>query len=469
MDTMLIGLDADQRTFVRQAKPATVRNRMGRLLRAAALVAAMAPLAPLHAQDDETAVAAHYPHGNAVADWNSFALEVFAPSQGTNPMLQSRTLAIFHASIHDALNAIQRRFKPYTPGLTAAAGTSPEAAVAAAAREVLATLLPDQQAHVDAAYQETLAAIQDGPAKAAGIAAGRAAARANLARRQGDGHDTAAEPAYVPQPGAGEYQFTPPFDFAAQPGWGRVRPFVIVLEEHALRGPLALSSARYARDLAQVKAIGRVDSTTRTAEQAEIAQFWYEDSPLGWNRIANTVVRQKALDPWVAARAFALVNFAMADGFIAGFETKYHFRFWRPETAIREAATDGNPRTEMDATWQPFLTTPPVPDYPSTHTVLGAAAAEVLAELFGDRVRYSTTSLTLPGVTRQFQGFSMAARENGLSRIFAGIHFRHAVQDGHRQGRSVGQAVSDALEPVRGPRPHGHGGPGSADHHATAD
>jgi hypothetical protein len=206
---------------------------------------------------------------------------------------------------------------------------------------------------------------------------------------------------------------------------------------------------QYARDLVYIKSIGHIASRTRTPAQSEIAQFWYEDSPLGWNRIANTAIRQRGLDPWSAARAFALVNFAMADGFIAGFEAKYRFRFWRPETAIRAAANDGNAMTEPDATWQPFLTTPPVPDYPSTHTVLGWAAAEVLIDVLGDRVRYSATSLTLPGVTRDFRGFSAAAEENGLSRLYAGIHFRHAVREGRRQGRSIGRAVAEALPPVR--------------------
>jgi membrane-associated phospholipid phosphatase len=364
-------------------------------------------------------------------------------------MAQSRTLAIVHAAIHDALNAIDRRFEAYTAGVPHAPGASVQAAVAAAARDVLVSLLPEQSALVEAAYVSALARVPEGSAKTGGIAIGQAAAAANIARRQSDGFAEAPQPVYVPLPGPGEYQFTPPFDFAALPGLGRVTPFVITLGDHALDGPLPLAGEKYARDLAYVQAIGDIHSTVRTPEQSEIAQFWYEDSPLGWNRIANTAVRQRGLDAWSAARAFALVNFAMADGFIAGFEAKYRFRFWRPETAIRAAAGDGNPRTEPDAAWKPFLITPPVPDYPSTHTVLGWAAAEVLIDVFGDSLRYEADSLTLPGVTRSFKGFSAAAEENGLSRLYAGIHFRDAVAAGRRQGRSVGRAAAEALAPAR--------------------
>src|SRR5690606_23280648 len=131
---------------------------------------------------------------------------------------------------------------------------------------------------------------------------GRAAAWANMQRRSDDGADKAADPPYVPRSGPGEYQFTPPFTFAAQPGWGNVKPFVIDMREHRLDGPLRLSSARYARDVARVSVIGRADSRVRTAEQSEIARFWYEDSPLGWNRIARTAIEQRGLGPWPAAR-----------------------------------------------------------------------------------------------------------------------------------------------------------------------
>ncbi|HEX2541073.1 MAG TPA: vanadium-dependent haloperoxidase [Caldimonas sp.] len=420
-----------------------------RLLRAVAIAAAATTCAASVLADSALPACAAEPRpAHAVVHWNSIAGEAFAPSQGTNPMAQSRTLAILHAAIHDSLNAIDRRYASYTPGLPTAPQASVDAAVAAAAREVLVQLLPDRAAFVEAAYAHALAPVGDAPARSAGIAIGQAIAQATLRRRDGDGAESAAQPAYVPGSASGEYRFTAPFTFAAQPGWGRVRPFVIDLRQHALDGPLPLDSARYARDLAEIKALGRVDSTTRSAEQSEIARFWYEDSPLGWNRIANSVVRERGLDEWQAARAFALVHFAMADGFIAGFDAKYRHRFWRPVTAIHAAADDGNRRTEADPAWQPLLVTPPVPDYPSTHTVLGWAAAEVLIELFGDSQRFSLTSLTLPGVSREYRGFSQAAQENGLSRLYAGIHFRHAVEHGRRQGRSVGKAVAVALPPL---------------------
>ena len=335
--------------------------------------------------------------------WNTVAGNALAPTQGTNPVGQSRTYAILHASIHDTLNAIDSRYSSYTPGLPQDPGASGAAAVAATSRSVLITLVPDQSDLIRTAYANELAVIADGPAKTREIALGEAAAQSILRRQQEDGVDRSANPVFIPRTGPAEYQFTEPFSFALFPGWGRVTPFAIDLKEHELDGPLAASSARYAQDFQFVTTIGRVDSQTRTAEQSEIAQFWYEDCPLAWNRITNTVVRRRGLDPWQAARAFALVNFAMADAYIAGFDGKFKFRFWRPITAIQNAANDGNESTEPDPAWQPLLVTPPVPDYPSTHSVVGAAAAEILIDLLGDRIRYETTSLTLPGVSRSFR------------------------------------------------------------------
>jgi membrane-associated phospholipid phosphatase len=431
-------------------KLADARTLMLRLSRMGVLAGvALTLAAPGRANDADITHAGGNLRGNAVTHWNTVAIDVFKPTQGTNPMGQSRSLAILHAAIHDALNAIDRRFASYTPGLGDAHEASVDAAVAAAAHDVLVSQAPEQAALVEDAYSRALANIPDGGAKAGGISVGQASAAANMLRRRNDGAEQAADPVYVPRSGPGEYQFTPPFNFAALPGWRRVKPFVIELRKHQVDGPDRLSSARYAHDLALVRAIGRIDSRIRTADQSEIAQFWYEDSPLGWNRIANTAIRQRHLDNWAAARMFALVNFALADGYIAGFEAKYRFRFWRPETAIRAAAIDGNPMTEADPTWKPFQITPPVPDYPSTHTVVGWAAAEVLIGTLDDRVRFRADSLTLPGVTRKFEGFSAAAEENGQSRVYAGIHFAHAVRDGRRLGRGIGRTVVEALAPVR--------------------
>lgn len=392
--------------------------------------------------------------GNAVLEWNAVATAAFVPTQGSDPVNQSRTYAMLHAAVHDALNAIEPEYEFYTPGLPWLPAASPDAAVAAASHGVLMALIPGEQAFIHAAYLAALAMIPDGPEKEQGIYLGVTAAELILARRADDGAAQAFSAAYVPTGAPGDYTFTPPFDapplgpFVFGTGWGDVTPFAIELKAFHLPGPLPLRSAAYARDFAYVKAIGAVDSTLRTAEQSEIARFWYEDSPIGWNRIANTVLTQEHVALRESARILALMNFAMADGFIAGFATKFEARFWRPVTAIREAAYDGNAQTTADENWSSYLTTPPVPDYPSTHTVLGAAAARVLIHFLGDRIHFSTTSVTEPGVTRSFVSFSEAALENGISRVYAGIHFERAVEHGHLQGTRIGQKTVHLLKPL---------------------
>ncbi len=410
------------------------------------LILALAVTMPLAAGIIGVAAGSKPKHSNrAVLAWNAVAANAFLPSQGTDPLAQSRAFAILHAAIHNAANAIDPRFASYAVGLPAGREASLDAAVAAASRHVLVALIPTQRTLIEDAYTRELARVADGAAKDAGIKVGEASARAMLAWREKDGSDPASQPAYAPKTAAGEYQFTPPFNAAFFTGWGKVVPFGIDVAQHRLRGPYPLESAKYTADFDEVKQIGRAGSTTRTADQSEIAKFWYEDSPLGWNRIAAAAIESADLDAHDAARVLALVHFAMTDGFISGFEGKYHFRFWRPITAIRGAATDGNSSTEPDSSWEPFLVTPPVPDYPSTHTVLGAAAAEVLIARFGDSATFTATSVTLPGVTRNFRSFSEAATENGLSRIYAGIHFRRAVTDGYQLGRDVGRKVSKML------------------------
>jgi hypothetical protein len=316
-------------------------------------------------------------------------------------------------------------------------------------------------AQVDAAYQATLMAIPDGDPKSSGITLGKAAAQTILALRSSDNATTPV--AYTPGTQPGDWQPTPnpvPPDPPAGAdllpalltNWGKVTPFVLRRStQFDPGGPPRLAGARYAREYEEVKAIGAQNSAVRTAEQSSIARFWYEGSPAGWSRIGRVVAESRALDSWDTARLLALLNIAMADGFIAGFQTKYSVNFWRPVTAIRGGDTDGNPRTIADPAWSSFLDTPPVPDYTSTHSVLGGAAAEVLRRFFRqDDVAFTTSSgAPFAGITRSFRSFSQASQENGESRIYAGIHFRSAVEDGIGQGKRIGGwAFVHALRPV---------------------
>jgi hypothetical protein len=410
--------------------------------------------------------------GNAVLHWNRIALEIVPALAG--PVVDTRVMAILHAAIHDAVNGIERRYKPYTAALSVH-GAWLDAAVASAAREVVVALVPAGRERVEREYAAALAGVKDRPARDRGVALGQRAARANLERRSGDGivpgpwpptAGPVTEPVYVPSGKPGDYAFTPPFDAppmgpaALFPGWGRLAPFAIALDRHPLPGPDPLDSMRYARDFESVKQFGALNSAKRSADQAETAFFWFEGDAI-WNSIARIAVRQRTLDPWEAARVLALVNFAIADAAIACFEAKYRFRFWRPYTAIRRATEDGNDLTAADPDWLPLLWTPPgqplkflippIPDYPSAAAVISAAAAGVLRAHFGEQVRFDVTSATAPGVTRSFRGFEQAAREAGWSRVYGGIHFIHAVEDGFAQGRSIGREVS-ALLPRAGRR-----------------
>jgi hypothetical protein len=418
------------------------------------------------------------PRSDAVSAWNANAGKAAIAaciSPGDDPLHESRMYAMTHLAIHDALNAIDRRSRPYAFDATAKREASPDAAVAAAAHDVLVALVrqisdPFPPACVDAGvasveadYTAALGGIPDGRHKARGIEVGRAAAAAILAMRAADGSDTPLVVNNFPQGTApGEYRFTPGTPFAFAPGWGGVTPFVLDDSSQFRPGPpYSVTSKRYAADLNEIKALGGDGVTTpsaRTPEQTEIALFWVESSPLQWNRIARTV--SAGHDPWAQARLFALLNMALADGYVSSFETKYHYNYWRPVTAIRAADTDGNPRTSADPTWTPLVTTPPIPDYDSAHAVQGGAASTVLKRFFGtDRIGFTTCSLTLPAgetctdpwpVTRSYASFSEAATENGISRILVGFHFRKAVEEGIEHGGSIGDlAVDRFLRPVR--------------------
>jgi hypothetical protein len=444
------------------------------------LCGVLATSMPAHAED-------------AITEWNVIAGEaakISCLSPVNNPFHESRMYAMAHIAAHDALNAVQRRYESYAYNGLAPAGASVEAAVAAAVHSVLTAVLPDipgpfqpcvpgAVAFLDNAYADALAGIPDGDAKANGIAVGEAAAAAILALRENDGSDDGpgtpfADPFYPQGTTPGGYRFTEAFPFAAAPLWGEVTPFGLASGDQFRppepyrvscerpRDPAQRASCRlYAKDVEEVRLLGTAGPSGRSEDQTEVALFWLESSPLAWNRMGRSVTGDFGLDLWDNARLFALLNIALADGYVASMNAKYFYNYWRPETAIRLGDMDGNPGTVGDPDWTPLAPTPPIPDYPSAHAVEGAAAAEVFRRVFqSDFAEISACSLTLPDtaqqcgggneVRRHFSRFSDAAGENGESRVLVGYHFRLAVDEGLKQGRKIGaEAVKKHLRPAQ--------------------
>jgi hypothetical protein len=435
------------------------------------------------------APAALAPAGDAVLTWSVNAgraatAACLAPLD--NPLHESRMYAMMHIAIHDALNAIDRRSRPYAFDARGEPGASPDAAVAAAARTVLVALISQlpaeltSQACIDAGlgidagvasaeadYVAALAQIPDGAAKRQGIALGNASAAAILALRANDGAVGPFLNFNCPQDtDPGEYQCTPGTPFIAFEGWENVTPFVLHHSSQFRPGPpYRVNRRQYTADFNEVKSLGGDDTTTpssRTADQTEIALFWWESSPLKWSRIARTVSAERGLDLWENARLFGLLNMALADGYIAMVDTKNHYNYWRPVTAIQDGNTDGNPNTTGDESWTPLRGTPADQDYASGHSIEGGAGAEVLKQFFGtDRIRFQDCSATLPmpgeattcdgssPVFRSYSTFTQAANENAYSRILIGFHFRKSVEEGTAYGRRIGKrAVNLYLRPV---------------------
>jgi hypothetical protein len=256
-----------------------------------------------------------------VARWNSIATQATA---ATDPLTESRVLAILHLAIHDTLNTLEPRYRTYGAPRTARIAASAEAAIAAAAHEALTTLLPASRPTFDAELRATLDAIGDVAAREAGTTLGCEVARAIVGMRVNDG--AARTTTYEPGTYPGAYRPTPPdFTPAFFPHWGTIAPFALkTADQFRPAAPPPADSEAARRDIAVVQRIGGSADAARTAEQSEIAKFWYESSPQGWNRIARDLVAARQLDDWSAARLLALLNVAMADGFIGGFEAKYH-------------------------------------------------------------------------------------------------------------------------------------------------
>jgi hypothetical protein len=389
----------------------------------------------------------------AIVQWNLATFRVIHAAEGyANPMSASRSLAMVHLAMHDAVNGVQPRFAAYAGVKARNPAADPVVAAATAAHDVLAALYPAQKTQLRGELAAALLEAGNGPSVEAGRRLGAEAAAAVLAKRAGDGAG-ASEP-YAEHSEPGRYRFVPGTAAVAAPHWRKVTPFALRSpEQFRVAPPPALASQAYAQAFDEVKAAGaRHGATQRSTEQTHLAAFWYEFSDSGWNRVARVVARERRQDLWDRARSFALLNVVMADAYIAGWDSKLHYDFWRPVTAIRMAAQDGNDRTLQDTQWAPLLPTPPVQDHPSTHSALGAAAATVLAHAFGsDAIAFQFASPTAPAERplRAFAGFSQAAAENADSRVLAGLHFRFATDAGLELGRKVGRyAIGNMLAPL---------------------
>ena len=385
--------------------------------------------------------------------WNEVAYETMGGATNLHSLLASRIYAIMHGAMHDAINATQPRFKTLAfqgKDLTA----NPEVAAASAAHQVLKVSFPGRLSFLDSALDNYLATVETGEAKMKGMVLGVEAANAFL--KLGHNSNGALDPLLQPAPSvkAGDYQVVPPFNFIFAPFWEHSKLFSLEKKDQFRPvPPPVLNSSAYTTAFNEVKNIGVVNSIMRTADQSFFAKYWYEFSEAGWNRIARVVASNQKAGLFKTARLFALMNFAIADSYTAGWDAKLHYNFWRPYTAIHEAAVDGNDATSADLNWTSAEPTPPIQDYPSTHSVLGNAAATVLGYFYGDKTSFTMASPTASpmGASRSFSSFSQAADENATSRVMAGIHFRFSCVAGQELGNKIGKwTVENHLNPLNG-------------------
>jgi hypothetical protein len=379
-----------------------------------------------------------------VIQWNRILLGILRTPGAQPPTVHpTRSMAILHAAVYDAVNAIAKTNAPYLVHLGAPRHASEPAAAAAAAHAVLVRLYPAEAAALDADLAVSLSQVPDGLAKNQGVRVGEEAAAAILTLRAGDGSAATPIP-FVPGPNPGDYQLTPPaFAPPVFTHWPFVRPFALrSANQFRPPPPPALTSPSYTDSFDEVKSHGAVGSLTRTADQTQIARFWGAPIQNYWNEIAQTAALAHGTTLEQNARLFALLDLSLADSVIAFYDAKYTYHFWRPITAIRAADNDGNPATAADPNWTPLATTALDPSYPGAHAVVSAAGADVLSRFFGNNEDFAVTSEVLPGVERTFTSFSDAADEASLSRIYAGQHFRFDQVAGQQLGTQIADYVT---------------------------
>ena len=402
---------------------------------------------------------------DVIRDWNLIAQQQTIPLRPTAHG-ESRGMAMVEGAVYDAVNAIDGGHQPYLldpRAIGAQPWFSQDAAAATAAHDVLVAIAPAQQATIDGLYASTMAGITDA-FKVQGAQVGAAAARAMLAFRQNDGFLAPFDFGLVIAPGAGNWRPLTPAATDPDAWVGNAKPFLIESpEQFRSDGPNALKSGQYTKDFNEVKELGALDSTKRTADETAAAVFWQFPPIALWNGVARSLAG--SLDTADQARLYAMINLAAADGAISCWNDKWYWHFWRPLAAIREADTDGNPATVADPTWEPLfapatqttppLVTPPFPDHPSGHGCVSGATVNAFQDFFGtDKVAFDVVGgRTLNGVTippRHFDRFSNALKEIIDARVWGGIHFRTADVQGTVIGKKVAHWMrKHYFEPLR--------------------
>ncbi len=385
-------------------------------------------------------------------DWNAIAVTAALNANQTMSPGSSASggttlyLAYTHLAIYDAVNAIDHRFQPYGPEITAPAGASVDAAVISAAYNTLVAYLPDQSSFLNTQYTAALAVIPDGQAKDDGIQVGEAAAKSIITMRAGDGRGAIVPYAFPSVPTAGVWIPTPPAHLSPLTPWAsQMVPFTMSSASQFLpdEPPPALSSQDWVDDYNQVKALGAVNSTVRTPQQTEIGLFWTEQTSKQYARALRALAVGRALNTSDTAHLFAMVWTAAADSFIGCWNAKYHFSFWRPVTAIPNGGIDGNPATVPDPTWTPLGTTPNHPEYPAGHACFTGAVATILKGYFGTpNVNFTVSSTVFnPAHVHTFNSTKDLEKEVEYARIYAGFHYYHSVLQGLVLGQHVAQQV----------------------------
>ncbi len=386
---------------------------------------------------------------NVITDWDEKAVAVVTPMaslSGTLPYMAQRMMGMVHAAMFDAVNSIERRYRPYLVQLPAAPTTSKEVAAAAAAAVVLATIDAKTAGDMKAALATYLAPLPDGASKSDGIALGEAVAAKVLEARANDGCD--APDAYRPRTTPGVYV---PTAITLSSMWPDMKPFAIAKgSQFRPKPPVALDSKEWATDFNELKDYGGKINTKRTAQQTETALFW--TSPLlAYQPMVRQLVTAKQMGVVDSARFMALETFALNDAIIAVLDAKYHYNFWRPITAIRNGDIDGNPATDSEATWQPIANTPMHPEYPCSHCIQsGSVAAVVKAVLGGEDIpEVALTSPATPGVIHRWTNMATFTEEVANARIWAGFHYRFSTRVGTDMGLQIGEyVVKNVMQPV---------------------